>query len=406
MNKKYEYNALILFSGMLLFSAMLLFVATNAAPLEIEKLDESGIYLEKIGSTVFFENEWTIGGCVKTPEWSVIMKEIQDYKDILDEACNKTLETYCLTWVHKIDSRLRDARDRVEHITFYENRKRSQKRGLLNVVGQLSKFLFGTMDAEDEEKIKASITNLENQRGESWSFIKKQVTVLSKNFDLLTEPIEAMNKHQSEIDDSLNVIVGKINTLSTLQEKQKWISKIEREVANIMDNIDKVVGSLNKVARIYSTLIMNKLPIELVDTAELMEIYQHLIEENNLNSMFLKKEILFEIAEVKWTQIDKILYYKIKIPIDMTEEMDKSRIISYPVIDAQRKASIHEIMNDILVSSKEKYITTTENKLHLNCKKVQAYELQHIQVCRKFEFEPFLKRDNKKIRIPDRYVSD
>lgn len=100
---------------------------------------------------------------------------------ITSEFCEKNNidKHYCHHSRHRIDNRVRDVIDRFNHINFFDNKKtRIGKRGWVDCVGRLSKFLFGTMNSTDEEEIKTSLRKLESQKDNSWDFMGKQIYII------------------------------------------------------------------------------------------------------------------------------------------------------------------------------------------------------------------------------------
>lgn len=207
--------------------------------------------MEPLGSVIFYSNTWTLAGTLQIPDWKNLMNRVSEYKEIVGKYCNETGLTQCHAWTHRIESRLRDTEDKIEHISFFYNEARLEKRGWINCVGSFSTFLFGTMDADDELEIKTKLAGLEGQKDESWTFMKKQLIILSDNFNLITEPMANIHEHQQLISKTLDEVVSKMNTIRSESYKNMLLQQTEERVGNIIENIEKMITSLNKYIRIY-----------------------------------------------------------------------------------------------------------------------------------------------------------
>lgn len=373
-------------------------------PTNVHKLDSSGIYIEPFGSAVVYSNQWTIAGTVEIPDWDNTILQIIKSKSLITDFCEKRIIDlqHCKSWQHRLDNRIRDGRDRIEHIKFFNNEKpRNSKRGLINVVGHVSKFLFGTMDSTDEEEIKASLSKLENQRENSWNFLDKQVTLMCDNFALITAPINSLKENQINITNTVNKIISQNENLTGRIASIELVQKLEENVENSMDNLDNIIRSLNKFITIYSSLVAHQLPIELIETGTLLKIYRELVKEKHLNINLIKKEIFFEIATVRWTQIENTLVYKIQFPTEMTESLDVANVIPYPVQNPNGSFLITKIQRNILLSSEKQVLFLTKEGFYTGCKKLRSFDVEHLFLCDAVNLEPLIKRDNEsKINIP------
>lgn len=373
-------------------------------PTEISKLDNSGIYIESFGSAVVYSNQWTIAGTLEVPDWDNTIMQIIKSKAIIKTFCEKNIidPQHCNNWQHRLDNRIRDARDRIEHIKFFNNEKqRLSKRGLLNIVGHASKFLFGTMDSNDEEEIKEKLSKLENQKENSWNFLDKQITIMCENFALVTAPLNSLKENQVNITNTINKIISQTQNLTDKIVSLELLQKLEERIDNALDNLDNIIRSLNKFITIYSSLVAHQLPIELIETGTLLKIYRELVREKHLNMKLIKKEIFFEIATTRWTQIEDILIYKIQFPIEMTESLDVTNVIPYPIQISSNSFSIPRVQKSILLSSEKQFLFLTKEDFYTSCKKLRSFDVEHLYLCDALSLDPLSKRETEdKINIP------
>ncbi|KAL5279537.1 hypothetical protein ACFFRR_003877 [Megaselia abdita] len=87
----------------------------------------------------------------------------------------------------------------------------------------------------------------------------------------------------------------------------------------------------------------------------------------------------------------------------MSEEMQKSRAIVYPIPGPERQLLMPEIQENVLINSKSTYMFVTESKLQTNCKALRTFEVQNVQLCNSASFKQMNARESKNsIKIPTR----
>ncbi|XP_037902731.1 uncharacterized protein LOC119646365 [Hermetia illucens] len=124
--------------------------------LNIRKLDFPGVYFKHMGETHFINSEVSL---IRTLDITEIEMEIANIRQLVLSINNLCIEELKQCKTLKLNSEL--------HIRRLNNNLNSVygllgispnirlKRGLVNLVGSGLKFLFGTMDATDSEKMKA-----------------------------------------------------------------------------------------------------------------------------------------------------------------------------------------------------------------------------------------------------------
>lgn len=172
--------------------------------------------MEEIGTAAVSHDKWTIVGTVEIPDWENAVTTITNAKLKFDHFCeeSKALEQQCHSWHSKLDSRVRDTRDHVSHIQYFKNQEENRKkRGWFDIVGHVSKFLFGTMDATDEEYIKKDLNMLNSQKSDTMNFMNKQVSILTENFNLLTGPLNELKENQKNVTKFLKSIIPDLQNM-------------------------------------------------------------------------------------------------------------------------------------------------------------------------------------------------
>lgn len=373
-------------------------------PVDVETLDGAGVFNENIGVATIYQNEWIIAGSIEMPNWENTLKSIRDSKIEIRDICTKVLNTpqstVCTHWYHRIENRIRDAEDRLSHIQFFSNAgSKKQKRGMVDFVGHATKFLFGTMDSSDEEEIKSKLAELQNQKGNNWNFLEKQMTVMYDNFDMITKPIESLKETQLNISKTLNLVIQSTNEASHNRMIQEKINLLNQDVESVLDNLDNIIKSLNRFISIFNSLITHKLPIELLEATTLEKVYLELAQERNINQKFMKKEVIFELATLKWTQTENILSYKAGIPIDMSELFQIFKLVPYPIENDNNTYSIPVLEEDMFMISGHRQLIPDKGEIESRCTKLKFFDLQNLRLCKNFRREPTIRSENTEIAI-------
>lgn len=356
---------------------------SSPQPLTIENLDNLGIYLEQFGSTVLFSSTWTVAGTLELPDWDIAIEEIKNSKQIIYDLCiqNIIYNQTCQNWYHRIDNRIRDAIDRIDHIQFFgSSKKRIQKRGWFDAVGHFSKFLFGTMDATDEQEINNNLKELQTQKANTLNFLDKQVSILSENFDLITKPINILKETQENTTFIINKIINNVQKHNEDILQNMLLKELEDKIEITLDNLDTIIRSLNKFIIIYSSLVSYQLPIELISTETLYSIHEQLSKEKHFNNVLLNKEIFFEIADIRWSQLNNIILYKIQFPTEISNYFNVTELIPYPTKSSEIM-EIWDIEKSILISSANQYLYTSLLKFGSSCKPLKSFQFSNFFLC-------------------------
>lgn len=85
------------------------------------------------------------------------------------------------------------------NINLFQNKKKRSKRGLLNIVGKLNKYLIGTMDSEDSEEIYSHLQNLDENLKQITGAENSQL-IINKNIVKNLESVrDQLNANQQNI---------------------------------------------------------------------------------------------------------------------------------------------------------------------------------------------------------------
>lgn len=120
------------------------------------------------------------------------------------------------------------------------------KRGLINGVGTIYKWLFGTMDDIDRQEIVQHLEIIDTNNHNAINNLNKQIHINTHFNDTITQVQKSVNKDMNEIEKSINKIrdsniqiTGRLNYLDyTLKLKtiDSKISEIQNNIASAVHN--------------------------------------------------------------------------------------------------------------------------------------------------------------------------
>lgn len=176
------------------------------------------------------------------------------------------------------------------------------KRGLINGLGTVIKYVFGNPDANDLNNINEYLDKLEHEQ-------KEDIVALSQS-------MSAINKITKDINNNTEIINKNLeNITKTLNEQNKKLSIFEAIVTLIIQE-QHFLDLLNKIKRsfIFSDKVFN---LEILNYKQISDICDH------LKSIYSQKEILlhyhnildFRFAKGSIVLTQNNIVYTLKFPI-------------------------------------------------------------------------------------------
>ena len=320
-------------------------------------ITNSGVIFEKISDINFFSKTLKIVTKFDLPE-------ADELTEILLE-CNKHLKTLCDELLEQNPADLcKPFRAELKwHMTqiLKQNTKLKemygrQKRGLLDIGGKLTKFVLGTMDSEDSNKIYESISTLENGQTKLLQLENQHIAVLKSNFDALSKPIAQLQNETEEIRTKLNQLIKRSNDQNEFFDRK---SQLNQQVNELMSLLLIQCLHINRIQSEATEIIMT---IGNKQISPLIITHDKIIEtiKQSTEDKITKMEshsVIRQIAETTYTEINGQIVIKISIP--MIEEEDYTLHKSYliPFITESGYKTYHDNAEYLAVNKlKNKFI--------------------------------------------------
>lgn len=184
------------------------------------------------------------------------------------------------------------------------------KRGLINIVGKVNKWLFGTMDSDDEERYDSYLKTInQNQQNINNDFRNEQT--------ILKEVIDSYDKQMTIITNNQNTILTKLNII----EKQTLDISHALYLSLILDNIiiqvNKINHLVNNIENAISFAQANIMHNTILSPKQLNDLIiktQQIYGKNNIIS--LQEEInYYKLFSAQVFIKNKIIIFSVHIPI-------------------------------------------------------------------------------------------
>ena len=179
------------------------------------------------------------------------------------------------------------------------------KRGLINVGGKITKWLFGTLDSDDGEKYTKAINELHNNQNSHKREINLQISLTKQLIDNYNNTVTLLAKNQEHIKNHINIFESNLNQsamdVTTVLKVQNTLLQIIlncQSFITFLDNLENAVtfaklGTLHTSIILVSQLEQTFLNLSTLYGEDKVLLFKNL--ENYYQVNFVKDKIIFAI---------------------------------------------------------------------------------------------------------------
>ncbi len=130
------------------------------------------------------------------------------------------------------------------------------KRGLLNVLGKASQYLFGTAMDEDVKDLQAHYNTIMSYAATN----RKTINLNNKNIARLQTNVDKLREHANNLTVAFNAALQRLETLSDLFLMDQTLQVLEHSLETVLDANDKIIRNIvdARTSKVSSSLF----PIE------------------------------------------------------------------------------------------------------------------------------------------------
>lgn len=300
--------------------------------------------------TYYHINLQQIEKCLNDLEYSITAT-----KSILSENKTKDSFTYLVTEKLNQTHELLESQ-KLNAKLFYETPR--QKRGLINAVGKINKWLFGSLDSDDEQKYDQYLNVISNNQKTLQTEMQHSITILSNVTQIYATHLNKIEENQKIIRNKLALLDAKQITISDTL----YISLI---IDNINNQLLKIKTILLNIQTAISFARLNIMHNTIINEFQLKELLNNLPKEHTIQFSKIINYYKIMIPQVKITK-NKFIIFAIHVPMVHPIQFTMYKILPIP------------ILNQTFLIPKP-YVLLTENK-HYSTEE-ECLEIENTFIC-------------------------
>lgn len=176
---------------------------------------------------------------------------------INDTLANYTNENFAYITYRKLSQTFDFLNFIKENTHLFHKQNKRDKRGLINIVGKANKWLFGTLDSDDEKRYDSYLQLISNNEQVILEKFKNEHTILTKVINAYNSQLVKITDNQKLITTKLESIDKQILDISHVLYLSIILDNIRNEldkVKYLFDNIDNAI-SFAKVNIMHNSIL-------------------------------------------------------------------------------------------------------------------------------------------------------
>ena len=285
-----------------------------------------GLIFLKERDVILSTDVWTIIVSVDTEDYDQVLHNIESILQYL-ESDNVTIDIKDLIPFYEImqlRSSLQITKQEVNNLKLLLPTTRS-RRGVINGIGSVMKFLFGTMDDDDLQAINSKINSLDNQsdvlvhvEDEKLTYIKKLTSEVDENSKAIKSIASTLKSTIEEVKSTNFSIWTEIIQLKRKLQYQARISSLFRDVEMTLHLVNKQLVQMQEALDVTATGHLSSMlltPVKLYET--LREIVPKLPADLSLLTEVELDKVYsyYRLARVHAVSIQNMIRLIIELPL-------------------------------------------------------------------------------------------
>lgn len=288
----------------------------------------------RLGNARITESRHTFLHYIETNPLINNLNNIEYSYDIINKLINQTLEN-ALPNPHYITAT--SLLNHAKYLIIEANTKLNNikphtrtKRGLINIIGKASKWLFGTLDSDDAEKYDKAIIELQHHENSYKKEIDLQASLTKQLIENYNGTITLLNKNQLLIKDHITTYERSLNT--TIADLTIFL-RTQNTLFQIILNCQSLITFLDNLEDAIMFAKLNTLHTTIISALELERVISNLtgLYGNNKILTFTDLKYYYQLAglQVNFSK-DKIIF-AIHFPIFTSDSFEIFHLIPVPV---------------------------------------------------------------------------
>ena len=216
----------------------------------------SGLYFDEMGQVFFYPTQWKVISYVNLEPTQMLWKQVKSHQLQIVNYCMKIHNatwyplTECRAFTPYIRSKVRYVDQLKDIIADYLSVKSERgKRGILDLGGDILKFLFGTLSQSDAERYTHHIHTLEEEQQSFLRVSQDQVIVLRSAITSFNITMQNVNRNEKILNENLQ----SLNKMAVDEINQMQI-RLD-SVLMLNENIQQIQRGLDECQHTFEILV-------------------------------------------------------------------------------------------------------------------------------------------------------
>ncbi|XP_069361220.1 uncharacterized protein [Maniola hyperantus] len=381
-----------------MFAVILFFSYVSSEPMITPITHSPGIYFDPITKIYFYNDYWRVITHLNTVSLEPQLDKVDRLIVKTSLVCAKLQpEEYssCKNVFSPIEVLLESnylKAQSLSHIISSENPARFKRS--LEFGGEILKFFFGTLDAEDARKYDAAISSCQRSESEIFHLMKDNIHIVKSSINTFNSTISRLNQNEIKLNSQINKLNDILSYVTSDNEKLMYLTRfnslvniIESSLLAISNFLDTVINAIlfSKVNVLHPSVLS---PVKLYDelskhrnsinkgldfpVALSIENIHTIIDISKLVSYFYNNKIVFVIQIPLVSPVKYNVYKTIPLPTPHYEGQSKSFALIKPtkpylaITDDRLNYVLLDTLRDCTILNSENSICKLESIYSVN----------------------------------------
>lgn len=245
---------------------------------------DKGLIFIKEEDITLTTDKWTIVATIETDDFDAILGQIQALLSYLEtqSGSNQSLPSIPLYELSRLRMKLQTTRKQVFNLKLLLPTKRT-KRGLVNGLGTVLKFLFGTLDDDDYQTLNTKLERLDNTsnvlthlQADRLTYVRKLTSEVDDNTKAIQLLVNAVKMTVTEVNNMTFSIWTEVQQLKRKLDYQAKLSSLFRSLELTLIEVDTKLVQLQEALDVTSTGFLSAL---LIPPPKLNSILREIVTE-------------------------------------------------------------------------------------------------------------------------------
>jgi len=328
--------------------------------------DEPGIYFENTGQLQQVEATWKLVIEIDVRAIDARFLQLEDYHEQTQKLCKDSredIQPVCQNVMQIAAKDIAKLKLLIERLnTLYQTPK--LKRGLINVIGSISKTLFGTMDAEDATLIDEQLKLLQNKQITLQHVTQNQIKILNATIGHIEDLEKTLIYNENLLLNVTNRIEEQLEKTIRRENIDEHLLILNTILTDLTNDVNDIIDFMTHTKN--GAILTHLLPIETIIT--------ELKEATTLLTSGL--HFPFRVQTTNWRIIQKYIvtgaqyiypsiYIMLRFPIVAYPMYDIIKITPVPILDSANVFTLIKTTYNLIAIDKEnhRYLLLNEHDL-------------------------------------------